>query len=161
MKKFVILGLLVGLLAGGCATPRGHNFYRVDGYLGSNGFSSTEIIFTNKVRGGIAYLSWGVVPLCVVPGGPLKKAGLGYGEKFSFQYNAPPYYGENGISLSVEFMDETESRSLNSGVISEIFPVFCRQIGTYNWNFYNEGGQIRWQIQSSGYSGGFGGFGYR
>lgn len=162
MKNFVILGLLlVGFLIGGCATtPRGHNFYRVDGYLGSNGFSSTEIVFTNKVRGSVAYLHWGVVPLCVIPSSPGKTAGLSYGEKFSFQYNSPPYYGENGLSLSVEFMDETESRSLNQEAISEIFPVFYRYVGTYNWSFWDEGGHIRWKIQSSGcglYGGG--GFG--
>lgn len=161
MKNFVILGLLlVGLLIGGCAsTPRGHNFYKVDGYLGSNGFSSTEIIFTNKVPKSVAYIYWGGVPLCVVKGGPKNTLGLVTREMFNFQYNSPPYYGNDGLSLSVEFMDETESRSLNQEPISEIFPVFSRYCGTYNWNFWVEDGRIRSKIQSSGsgwYGGGFG-----
>lgn len=164
MKNLVILGLvLAGLLVGGCAaTPRGHNFYRVDGYLGSNGFSSTEIIFTNKVPRSVAYLYWGGMPLCVVPGGPRNTVGLSYGERFSFQYNSPPYYGENVLSLSAEFMDDTGSRSLNQKPISELFPVAFRCVVTYNWNFWIEDGRIRQKIQSPGfgwYGGGGGGFG--
>ena len=164
IKNFVILGvMLVGLSVGsGCSTTtRGHNFYRTDGFLGRNEFSSTKVIFTNKVKRSVAYLYWDDMPLCIVRGGPRNTIGLSYGEKFRFEYNSP-WAEAGGLSLSVEFMDETESRSLNNEIFSEVFPVFYRQVGTYNWNFWDEKGRIHWKTQSfsGGGYGGFGRFGY-